>query len=117
MRIKLAFNPIKFLGVAGRIALHRDVGPFGGIFGVDLQPFIKAWFSIGLYRVSRAFRLTNATVNAFVGVDYQHVFAFVEAVYGADFHAIHIFTFDAIFSDDVGHFGPQFWLLPRQIAE
>src|SRR5271169_4748842 len=36
-------------------------------------------------------------------MDYQHVLAFVEAIDGADFHAIHIFATDAGFCDDIGH--------------
>jgi hypothetical protein len=38
-------------------------------------------------------------------MDHQHVVAFVEAVYGADFNAIGIFAFDAGFGDDVSHPG------------
>jgi hypothetical protein len=36
-------------------------------------------------------------------VDHQHVFALVETVHGADFHAIHVFAFDAVLGDDIGH--------------
>jgi hypothetical protein len=38
-------------------------------------------------------------------MDYQHVLALVEAVDGADFHAIHVFATDAGFCDDIGHGG------------
>jgi hypothetical protein len=37
-------------------------------------------------------------------MDDEHVLAFVEAVHGTDFHAIHVFALDAVFGDDVGHF-------------
>jgi hypothetical protein len=33
----------------------------------------------------------------------EHVFALVEAIHGANFDAIHVFTSDAIVVDDVGH--------------
>jgi len=36
-------------------------------------------------------------------MDYQHVLAFVEAIDGADFYAIHVFATDARFCDDIGH--------------
>jgi hypothetical protein len=36
-------------------------------------------------------------------MDYQHVLTLVEAVDGADFHAIHVFATDAGFCDDIGH--------------
>ena len=103
MGFKLAFNTIKLFGSFRRITLDRDVWPFWRIFRVNLQPLVEAWLGVWLDRVSWAFRLTNAAVNAFIGMDNQHVFAFVKAIHGANFHAIHIFAFDAVFSDDVGH--------------
>src|ERR1700683_2723391 len=33
----------------------------------------------------------------------EHVLALVEAINRADFHAVHVFAFDAIVVDDVGH--------------
>jgi hypothetical protein len=36
-------------------------------------------------------------------MDDQHVFALVETVHGADFDAVHVFAFDAIVVDDIGH--------------
>jgi hypothetical protein len=36
-------------------------------------------------------------------MDDEHVFAFVEAVHRTHFHAVHVFTFDAIIDDDVSH--------------
>jgi hypothetical protein len=103
MRVKLAFNTIKLFGALRRITLDCDVWPLWRIFRVDLQPFVETWLGVWLDRVSGAFRLTNATINAFIGVDNQHVLTLVKTVHGANFHAIHIFTFDAVFSDDVGH--------------
>jgi hypothetical protein len=104
--VELAGHAVKFLGVTGCVALYGDVWPFGGEFRVHLQPLIKAWFGIRFNRIGGAFRLANAAINAFIGVDDQHVFAFVEAINGAHFHAIHIFALDAVFSNDVGHDGP-----------
>jgi hypothetical protein len=33
----------------------------------------------------------------------EHVFAFIETVYGTDFDTVHEFTFDAFVFDDIGH--------------
>ncbi|MEN9473151.1 MAG: hypothetical protein RLZZ495_1240, partial [Pseudomonadota bacterium] len=47
----------------------------------------------------------HGTINTLIGVDGEKVRAFAEAIYGADIDAIGVFTFDAGFGDDVGHFG------------
>jgi hypothetical protein len=36
-------------------------------------------------------------------MDDEHVLALVEAVDGADLHAIHILALDAVFRDDISH--------------
>jgi hypothetical protein len=36
-------------------------------------------------------------------LDDEHVLAFVEAVNGTYLHAVHVFTFNIAFIDDVGH--------------
>jgi hypothetical protein len=36
-------------------------------------------------------------------VDDQHILALVEAIDGADLNAVHVFAFDAIVVDDIGH--------------
>ena len=46
---------------------------------------------------------SNPAIDAFVGVDHQHVFAFIEAVHRADLDAVHELAFDAGFGDDIGH--------------
>jgi hypothetical protein len=115
--VELAFFAIKFLGVGGCFALYSDIWPFRGIFSVDLQPLIQARLGIGLYGIGWAFRLANAAINAFIGVDHQHVFAFIEAIYGANFHAIHVFALNAVFGDDVGHNGPIARLMTGHLAE
>jgi hypothetical protein len=33
----------------------------------------------------------------------QHVLALVETIHGADFNAVHVFAFNAIIVDDIGH--------------
>jgi hypothetical protein len=36
-------------------------------------------------------------------VDDQHVLALVKTIDGANFNAVHVFAFDAIVVDDIGH--------------
>jgi hypothetical protein len=36
-------------------------------------------------------------------MDYQHVFAFVKAIYRADFDAVGVFAGDTVVVDDIGH--------------
>ncbi len=36
-------------------------------------------------------------------MDHEHVLALVEAIHGANFHAVHVLALDAILDDDVGH--------------
>jgi hypothetical protein len=101
--IELALLAIKRLGIAWRIALHRDVGPERGIFRVDLQPFFQARFGVWLNGVGGAFGFAYAAIDTFIGVDDQHILTLIEAIDGADFNAVHILTLDAIFGDDIGH--------------
>ena len=58
------------------------------------------------FRLGRAFRFADAAVDAFVGMDDEHVLALVEAVHRTHLHAIHVFALDAILDDDVGHVLP-----------
>jgi hypothetical protein len=96
---------VVFLGIGWGVAFDGDIGPLWRVFGVELEPAFKAWFRVGLDGFGRAFRLTNATVNAFVGMDDKHVFTLVKTVDRANFYAIHIFALDAVLGDDIGHFG------------
>jgi hypothetical protein len=62
--------------------------------------------------LGRASRNANAAIDAFVGVNDEHVLADIEAVDGAHFDAIHVLAFDAVVRDDVGHqpaFSPALW--------
>ena len=104
--LEFACDTIELLGIGGGVTLDRNVWPLLGIFGVDLEPFLQPGLGIRLDRIGGAFRLANTTVNAVIGMDNQHVFTLVEAIHGADFHAVHLFALDAVFRDDVGHDSP-----------
>ena len=51
-------------------------------------------------------RLAHPTIDAFVGMNHQHVFALVETIDGADLHAVHQFALDATLVDNVGQLDP-----------
>ena len=101
--LELALDPIELLGVGGRVALDRDVWPGRRIFRVYFQPLIEVGLGVRLDRLGRAFGLADAAVDALVGVDDEHVLAFIEAVDGANLDAVHVFAADAVVRDDVGH--------------
>ena len=78
-------------------------GIFGQIFAYSAfskQPFLKPWLGISLDGIDGTFRFANATVDAFVRMDNEHILALVEAVHGAHGHAIHGFAANAAFVDD-----------------
>src|SRR5437870_7250750 len=87
--------------VRRRRALARDVGPLHREVGVHLEPFLRLAVRVGDDRLGRALGLADAAVDAFVRMDHQHVVALVEAVDGADLHAVHVLALDAVFGDDV----------------
>jgi len=101
--VEFPATTVIFLGVGLRFALHRNVRPYFGVFSVEAEPFFETGVGVRLNRLRGTFRLANAAVDTFVGVDDEHVLAFVETIYGAYFHAIHIFALDAILHDDISH--------------
>src|ERR1700738_2918029 len=96
---------LPFIGVSGIGLFARNIGPGHGIFSVKFQPAFGRRLAIWNDCLDRAFRLTYSTIDAFIGVNNQHVLTLVEAVNGADLHTIHIFAADARFCDDIGHDG------------
>src|SRR5262249_60846307 len=83
----LAGLSFPLLGVFRRLALDRDVGPHLGVFGVQREPLLQAGLGIGLDGVDRTFRLAHPPINALVGVNDEHVLAFVADVESAYLHA------------------------------
>jgi uncharacterized protein (DUF1499 family) len=71
------------------------------VFRIQRQPFLKPWFGIRLDGIDGTFRFANATVDAFLGMDDEHVLALVEAVDGAHGDAVHGFAANAAIVDDV----------------
>jgi hypothetical protein len=57
----------------------------------------------GVNGVDGAFGYADRAVDAFIGVDDEHVGAFAEAVDRAYIDAVGVFAFDTGFGDDMGH--------------
>src|SRR5882757_6690256 len=93
--LEFAFHALEILGVGRGVLLLGDVRPALGVLGIDLEPLLQARFGVRLDGIGRTFGLTDAAIDAFVGMDDQHVLALVETVDGADFNAVGIFAFDA----------------------
>jgi hypothetical protein len=102
--LKLIRLPLPFFPVCGRIVLDRDLRPNLRIFCVEWQPLFQPRLGIRLNRIDWTFRYTQAAINAFVGMDDEHILALVEAVHGAHFDAVHNFAANAAIVDDVGQF-------------
>jgi hypothetical protein len=102
--LKLIRLPLPFFPVCGRIVLDRDLRPNLRIFCVEWQPLFQPRLGIRLNRIDWTFRYTQAAINAFVGMDDEHILALVEAVHGAHFDAVHGFAANAAIVDDVGQF-------------
>ena len=98
---------VRFFGervsVGRRRLLGRDIRPGLGILPIDLEPALKVGLGIRLDGVNRAFGLANSAIDAFVGMNDEHILALVEAVDRTDLHTVHVLTFDAVLVDDVGH--------------
>jgi hypothetical protein len=101
--LEFASFAIKGLGFGRSLALYRYIWPRARHISVQLKPFLKPRFGVRLDRFGRALRFADAAVNTFVGMDNQHIFAFVKAIYRAYFDAVHVFALDAVFDDDIGH--------------
>jgi hypothetical protein len=96
-------DALPLLGIRRRGLFGRNIRPNLRIFGINAKPLFQSGLGVWLDRFNRAFWLAYAAIDAFVRVDDQHVLALVKAIDGADFNAVHVFTFDAIVVDDIGH--------------
>src|ERR1700752_2109749 len=103
MLFEFVRDAFPLLGVRRRRFFGRDFWPDLPIFAIGAQPLFQARLGVRLDRFNRAFRLAYAAIDAFVRVDDQHVLALVKTIDGANFNAVHVFAFDAIVVDDIGH--------------
>src|SRR3954470_18664343 len=96
-------HAVEGLRIGRRLLLLRDVRPGFRHVGIELEPLLKPRLGVGLDRLGGTFRYAYAAVDALVGVYDEHVLALVEAIHGADLHAVHVLALDAVLGDDVGH--------------
>ena len=97
---------VALLGLRQRVLLRHDHRPELGVLPVELDPGRGFRLGVGADCVRRAFGFANAAIDAFIGVDHQHVLALVEAIHRADFHAVGVFAGDALVVHDIGHGTP-----------
>lgn len=93
--LELPGHILELFRVCGRFTLDRDVRPLGSVILVQRQPLFEPRLRVGFDRVNRALRFADPAVNALVRMDHEHVLAFIEAVDGTNFHAIHELALDA----------------------
>ncbi len=86
---------------AGRF-FDRNIWPDFRVFRIQRQPFLKPWSGISLNGIDGTFWFANATIDAFVRMDDEHILALVEAIHGAHSDAVHGFAANAGLVDDVG---------------
>ena len=80
----------------------RNIWPDFRVFCIQRQPFLKPWSGISLNGIDGTFWFANATVDAFVRMDDEHILALVEAIHGAHSDAVHGFAANAALVDDIG---------------
>ena len=101
--LELALFTIAFLCLGQRVFLGDDHGPQFGVFAVEFNPLLHVRLCIGADRVGGAFRFANAAVDAFIGMNDQHVFALIEAIHRTYFNAVSVFAGDTGIVNDIGH--------------
>ena len=97
------------VGVCRRVFFRRNVWPLLRILPIDLKPFLQTRFRVRLDGFDRTLWLAYPTIDAFIGMDNQHVFPLVEAIDRADLDAISEFALDAIVIDDESHGALRSW--------
>src|SRR5947207_8643786 len=97
--------PLPLLRVRRGRFFDRNIWPDSFVLSIQRHPFLKPGFAISLDSINGALRFANATVDAFVRMDDEHILALVEAVHGAHLDAVHGFAANAAIVDDVGQLG------------
>ncbi|MNY08668.1 hypothetical protein D3C86_1415340 [compost metagenome] len=77
--------------------------PDAGIVAIEIEPGMQSRFSVRPDRCGGTLPLADTAVDALIGMNDEHVLAFVETLDRTDFHAVHVFAGDAVFGDDIGH--------------
>ena len=72
---------LPILGIRRWLTFDGDVRPDLSMFRIDLEPLFETGLRIRFDCVNRAFRFANAAIDAFIGVNDEHVLALIEAVH------------------------------------
>ena len=101
----LARNAIPLFGIRQGILLLGQIRPDLRQFPVQFEEINLILWELILREdgVGWTLRLAECAIDALVRMDHKEIRAFVEAVHGADFHAIRMLTLDAVFADYEGH--------------
>ena len=85
--------------------LAADFWPFTRQVCINLEELLLIFGEIFFRHdgIDRAFRHAQSAIDALFGVDYQEIWPLMEAFDGANFHAVGVFTFNAVFKDDERH--------------
>ena len=103
MLLQLSGDAFPGLGVGRSRLFGRDIGPDFREVRVEGKKFLEAWLGVGFYGLHGTFRLANPAIDALVGMNDEHVLAFIEAVDRANLDAVHVFALYAFLDDNVGH--------------
>src|SRR5262249_36252762 len=90
MLLQLSGDALPGLGIRRSRLFGRDIGPDFRKIRIKGEKFFQPRLSIGLYGLNGTFRLADSAIDALVGMDDEHVLAFVEAVDRANLDAIHV---------------------------
>src|SRR5215210_764205 len=82
--VVFALFALVLVGVGRAVLLAGNVRPLRRERRVELEPLFEPALGVGQDRLGRAFGFAHAAIDAFVGVDHEHVLALVEAVDRAD---------------------------------
>ena len=76
-----------------------------GKFGIECGKFLLIFWQIIFKEngIDGALGHTERAIDTFLGINDKKIGPLVETVYRADLHAIGVFTFDAVFCNDVSH--------------
>ena len=105
---ELSGLPVPLRRVSGRFLALRNHRPLKRKLGVQTREVFLPPGNI-VFRVNclgRTFRFTKRSIDALLGVDHEKIRSFVKAIDGTDLDAIHVFAFNAVFSNDEGHWIP-----------
>src|SRR5262245_17468625 len=104
-KLLLVLDLRPFLRVGGSGLALDDRLPGLRELGVERDPvaLLRRHVVLGEDRLDRALGDAQRAIDAFPGVDHQHVRALAEAVDRADVDAVGVLALDAALGDDVGH--------------